>query len=182
MAHTFDDATTLARREFWKGSVGSFGEDDVRLPDGRRITLGVLHHPGAAAVVPLLPDGRVVLLRQYRYAVRATLWEVPAGKLDEGEAPETCARRELEEETGYTASKLLPLGSIFMTPGFCDERIHLYLATGLQPGRRSPMADESIYTELMPLPAAVRMAQAGEICDAKSVIALLRAAQAIDGG
>src|SRR5688572_28543588 len=107
MAHVFDDATTLARREVWKGSVGRFGEDDVSLPDGRRITLGVLHHLGASAIVPLLNDGRVVLLRQYRYAIRKTLWEIPAGNLDPGEAPEACALRELKEETGYTAKTLI---------------------------------------------------------------------------
>jgi ADP-ribose pyrophosphatase len=175
MTHVFDDATTLARREIWKGSVGAFGEDDIRLPDGRQFTLGVLHHPGASAVVPLLSDGRVVLLRQYRYAVRQTLWEVPAGKLDPGEHPDACARRELREETGYTAAALESLGSIVVTPGYSDERIHLYAARGLREGERALAADESIHSTAVAFDEAVRMALAGEISDAKTVIALLRA-------
>lgn len=182
MAHVFEDATTLARRELWKGSVGRFGEDDVRLPDGRRFTLGVLQHPGASAVVPLLDDGRVVLLRQYRYAVRETLWEVPAGKLDPGEAPEVCARRELQEEAGYTAETLVSLGTVCMTPGFSDERIHLYVARNLREGQRSLAPDESIHSELLRFEEALRMAEEGEISDAKTVIALLRARRVIGQG
>ena len=120
MTYVFDDAKTLSRREIWAGSVGRFGEDEIELPDGRRFTLGLLHHPGAAAIVPILDDGRVLLLRQYRYAARQTLWEVPAGKLDAGESPEAGAKRELEEETGYVADSLVSLGAILVTPGYSD--------------------------------------------------------------
>ncbi|HKU43616.1 MAG TPA: NUDIX hydrolase [Polyangiales bacterium] len=175
MAYVFEPGTLLARRELWQGSVGRFGEEDVRLADGRELTLAVLKHPGACAVVPLLPDGRVVLLRQYRWAVRDTLWEVPAGKLDAGEALETCARRELREETGYDAGELVALGSLLMTPGFCDERIHLYLARELRPGPQRLAHDESLQCTPLPFEDAVGMAERGEICDAKSVTALLRA-------
>jgi len=177
MAHQYDEARTLARREIWQGSVGRFGEEDIRLPDGRSFTLGILKHPGACAVVPLLADGRVVLLRQYRHAVRETLWEVPAGKLDPGEALELCARRELQEETGYAAGELVSLGSICVTPGYSDERIHLYLGRELTPGPQALAANESIQCTELPLTEAVRMAQDGEISDAKSAIALLRAAR-----
>jgi len=175
MAYVFDDATTLSRREIWSGSVGKFGEDEIALPDGRRFTLGLLKHPGASAVVPLLEDGRVLLLRQYRYAVRQTLWEVPAGKLDPGESPETGALRELEEETGYTAESLVSLGAIYVTPGYSDEVIHLWLARGLREGQRAHAPDESIHCTELPFDRALRMAEEGEIADAKTVISLLRA-------
>jgi ADP-ribose pyrophosphatase len=166
---------TLARREVWTGSVGRFGEEDVELADGRSFTLGILQHPGACAVVPLLADGRVVLLRQYRHAVRETLWEIPAGKLDPGESVETCALRELREETGYSAGRLIALGTICVTPGYSDERIHLFAAVELTAGAQQLGADEVITTSELPFEQAVRMALDGEISDAKSVIALLRA-------
>lgn len=182
MAYVFDDAKTLSRREIWTGSVGKFDEHDIELPDGRSFTLGVLAHPGASAVVPLLDDRRVLLLRQYRYAVRQTLWEVPAGKLDPGETPEAGAVRELEEETGYVADSLVSLGSVFVTPGYSDERIHLYLARGLREGTRAHAPDESIHCTELPLERAIRMAEEGEIADAKTVIALLRARSLLQRG
>jgi ADP-ribose pyrophosphatase len=175
MTYVYDEAETLARREIWQGSVGRFGEEDILLPDGRRFSLGILKHPGACAVVPLLADGRVVLLRQYRHAVRETLWEIPAGKIDPGEALETCARRELQEETGYRAGELVPLGSICVTPGYSDERIHLFVARKLTPGQQALTQSESIQCTQLPLTEALRMAEDGEISDAKSVIGLWRA-------
>ena len=101
MAYEYDQGQTLARREIWQGSVGRFGEEDIRLADGRQLTLGILKHPGACAVVPLLADGRVVLLRQYRHAVRETLSGLAAGKRVAGDALEACARRELREQLIY---------------------------------------------------------------------------------
>jgi ADP-ribose pyrophosphatase len=182
MAHAFDEAKTLARREVWRGSVGRFGEEDVLLPDGRQFSLGILKHPGACAVVPLLSDGRVLLLRQYRHAVRQTLWEVPAGKLDAGEARETCALRELKEETGYSAGRLSTLGTICVTPGYSDELIHLYLAQDLTPGPQALTPNESIVCMPVPLADAVSMAESGEVSDAKTAIALLRARSLIQTG
>jgi ADP-ribose pyrophosphatase len=179
VAHEFEPAKQLARRELWQGNVGRFGEDDIELPDGRRITIAVLKHPGACAVVPLLDDGRIVMLRQYRYAVRETLWEIPAGKIDPGEPLEACAHRELEEETGYKAGQLIPLGSIVMTPGFCDERIHLYLACDLRPGKQALEINESLECTPLRFEAALEMAENGEINDAKTVVALLRASRQI---
>jgi ADP-ribose pyrophosphatase len=181
MAHSFKEANTLARREVWRGSVGQFGEEDVLLPDGRQFKLAILKHPGACAVVPLLADGRVLLLRQYRHAVRQTLWEVPAGKLDAGEALEACALRELKEETGYVAGRLTSLGTICVTPGYSDELIHLYLAQDLTPGAQALAANESIVCSALPLSEAVAMAETGEVSDAKTAIALLRARRAALG-
>lgn len=175
MSEDFDEARTLQRREIWQGSVGRFGEEDVHLPDGRAFTLAILKHPGACAVVPLLDNGHVVLLRQYRHAVRETLWEVPAGKLDPGESLEACALRELHEETGYRAGRLEALGAIAVTPGYSDERIHLYVARELTAGAQALSANESIICTELPFERAVQMAEQGEISDAKSVIALLRA-------
>lgn len=181
MAHAFDRATTLARREVWQGSVGKFGEEDIQLADGRRFTLGILQHPGACAVVPVLRGSRVVLLRQYRHAVRQTLWEVPAGKLDPGESVESCALRELKEETGYTAGQLTSLGTICVTPGYSDERIHLFLARELTSGAQDLAANESIVCVELPFSEALRMAQEGEVSDAKTAIALLRAQRYLVG-
>jgi ADP-ribose pyrophosphatase len=175
MTHDFGIARTRARRELWQGSVGRFGEEDVVLPDGRELHLAVLQHPGACAIVPLQPNGDVVLLRQYRHAVRETLWEVPAGKLDPGESLESCALRELREETGYAAGRLIALGHICVTPGYSDERIHLFAACDLRAGDPSLSANESIVSTHMPFEQALRMAEEGEISDAKSAIALFRA-------
>jgi len=175
MAHNFSPAKTLERKEIWRGSVGSFGEDDVELPNGRRTTLALLKHPGAAAVVPFVDEEHVLLLRQYRYAAGDTLWEIPAGKLDPQESPEHCALRELEEETGYSAERLTSLGHILTTPGFTDEVIHLYAAFDLKRGTLNLDADEAIETEILPFATVVTMACTGEIRDGKSVAALLRA-------
>jgi ADP-ribose pyrophosphatase len=148
----------------------------VELPDGRRCELAVLHHPGASAVVPFVSDTDVLLLRQFRYAAGGTVWEVPAGKLDPGESPEVCAGRELEEETGYVAGTLTRLGQTLTTPGFTDEVIHLFVARDLSPGRRNLDPTETIEVERVPLVRAVEMVRQGEILDAKSVIAILLAA------
>lgn len=175
MSHEFKKARTVGRRELWKGSVGSFGEDEVELPDGKHIRLALLKHPGAAAVVPFLDKDSVLLLRQYRYAAGDTLWEIPAGKLDPGEAPEVCAGRELKEETGYSCSRLVPLGHVLTTPGFTDEVIHLYAAFGLTQGETNLDADEMIQATAVPFAKALEMARAGVINDGKSVVALFRA-------
>jgi ADP-ribose pyrophosphatase len=168
-------AELLARREIHRGRIVDLALERVRLPNGHVVELEMVRHRGAAAVVPLLADGRVALVRQYRHAASGWLLEVPAGTLAEGEAPEACAAREIAEETGYRAGRLEPLGWVWTTPGFTDERIWLYLATGLEPGTPALDADEALEVEHLPLAEAVELALAGEICDAKSVCALLRA-------
>jgi ADP-ribose pyrophosphatase len=156
------------------GRVVELVVERVRLPNGSTTELEIIRHRGAAAVVPVDADGMVHLVRQYRHAVGEWLLEVPAGKLEAGESPTESARREVEEETGYRAGTLLPLGSIWTTPGFTDERIWLYAATELEPGRQELEEDEPLTVESLPLRDAVEMAVRGEICDSKSVVALLR--------
>lgn len=155
--------------------------DRVRYPDGKVGEQVLIHHPGASAIVPFLSDPagndpQVLLMRQYRYAASGRLWEIPAGRLELGEDPLTCAARELLEETGCTAAKMERLTTIWTTPGFTDERIHLYLATGLTRGATKHEADEFIELHTFGLAAVLRMIEAGEITDAKSVIGLLFAA------
>jgi ADP-ribose pyrophosphatase len=170
------DPEVLSTRRIHDGRIVKLSLEEVRLPNGNEVTLEIIRHPGAAAVVPVDDQGRVILVRQYRHATGSWLLEVPAGKLDHpGESPEACALREVEEETGYRANRLVPLGWIWTTPGFTDEKIWLYLATELTPTRASLQADEVLTVETMPLAEAVRKATSGEIVDAKSVCALVRA-------
>ena len=169
----------VERRVLWEGNVGSFGLDTVDLPSGERATLALFRHPGAAAVVPFLDRDRVVMLRQFRHAAGGVIWEVPAGKLDRGEDPRTCAARELEEETGYRAGRIERTGAILTTPGFTDERIHLFAAFDLEivPARR----EEHEVIELVPLAldAALELVWSGELSDAKSALALIYAARRV---
>lgn len=165
----------LGSREIYRGRTVRLDVDRVRLPNGREMDFEMIHHPGAAAVVPVLDSGDVLLLRQYRYATGGYLLEVPAGKLDPGETPESCALRETEEETGFRPTRLEPLGWIWTTPGFTDEKIWLYLATGLVETRQNHQDDEVIHLERLPFEEAVDRAARGEIHDAKSTCALLRA-------
>jgi len=164
----------IERRPIYTGRVVDLSIDRVQLPDGRECELELVRHPGAAAVVPVDGEGRVLLVRQYRYASGGWLLEVPAGKLDGGELPEACAAREVEEETGFRPGRLLPMGWIWTTPGFTDERIWLFLALELSKTRQRLQPDELLTVERMPLEEAVRRAGRGEIRDAKSVCALLR--------
>jgi ADP-ribose pyrophosphatase len=165
----------IERRPIYEGRVVNLSIDKIRLPGGRLCELEMIRHPGAAAAVPLDGEGRVLLIRQYRYASGGWLLEVPAGKLDGGEAPETCAAREVEEETGFRPARLVPMGWIWTTPGFTNERIWLFLALDLAETRQNLQPDELLSVERVPLAEAVRLAGQGEIRDAKSVCALLRA-------
>lgn len=172
------DAGRLSTRRAWAGRLLQVDVDRVRIPNGTELELEMIRHPGAAAVVPLLSDGdaadpTVLLIRQYRYAADGMVWEIPAGVLEPGEAPEACARRELREETGADAQRIEHLTTIFTTPGFTDERIHLFLATGIRGGTAAPNADELIETVAVPMSRALGMVRDGEIRDGKTVVALL---------
>lgn len=160
--------------------VGTWVSEDVDLPNGRRVTLETLYHPGAAAVVPFLTPERILLLRQYRHAAGGTIWEVPAGKLEAGEPPEQCAARELAEETGYSARRLERTGEIVTAPGFTDERIHLFSAWDLVPGPTGHEDAEVIEVHEVELAEALAMVDRGELIDAKSIAALFHAARSAE--
>lgn len=170
------DLELVDRREVFAGRVVALHVDRVRLPDGRTAELEVARHRGAAAVVPITEHGQVLLLRQYRHAVESWVLEIPAGKLDEGEKPTCCARRELEEETGFAARDLVSLGWIWSSPGFTDERIWLFLARRLERTHQDLERDEVLTVVSMPFAEAVKAASQGTIQDGKSVCGLLRAA------
>lgn len=159
-------------KNIYTGQVVTLNVDTVTLPNGLTVDLEVVRHPGAAAVVPLKDDGTVVLIRQFRHAAGGFIYEIPAGKLHPGEDPTVCARRELEEEIGYRAGTLALLSSIFTAPGFTDEVIHIYKATGLSAGRQQLDRDEVLEVVEMSLPEAIRMIKNGEIRDAKSIVGL----------
>ena len=168
-------------RRIYSGRVIALDEDQVQFPDGSTGLLAIVRHPGASAVIPFLSNPRgdnpsILLIRQYRYAAGGFLLEVPAGRFDDGEKPEECARRELLEETGCTAGQIIHLTTVFTTPGFCDERIHLYMATDLRQGEPRREADEFIEPVTMPLSDALAKVERGEILDGKTVISLLFAA------
>jgi ADP-ribose pyrophosphatase len=174
-----EQAKLLGREGIYAGKVVNLRLDRVRLPNGKVSELEIIRHPGAAAVVPLTAQDEVLLVHQYRHATGQWLLEIPAGKLEPGEEPDVCARREVEEEVGMRPGNLSPLGAIWTTPGFTDERIWLFLATELEPGEQNLQDDEPLTVERVPFAEAVEKVHAGEICDSKSVCALLRAAEAL---
>ena len=158
----------------YHGVIVNVRLDEARLPDGSTAKREVVEHPGGVTVLPLEPDGTVWCVRQYRYPFSRTLLEVPAGKLDApDEDPLVCAERELSEETGYTAEHITKLTTIATTVGFSNEKIHLYAAEGLTPGKQHTDEDEFINVVKVPLEEAVAMATDGRIVDAKSVISIL---------
>ena len=171
----------ISSRRIHTGKVISVDTDTVRFPDGSVGEMDMIRHPGASAIVPFLSDPtgddpQILLLKQYRYAANQFLYEIPAGRLDSGEDPRDCAARELREETGCTAARLEFLFTMFTTPGFTDEQIHVFLADGLKHGDAAREADEFISIETMTLSSALKRIEQGEIKDAKTALALLFAA------
>jgi ADP-ribose pyrophosphatase len=171
----------IKSKRVYTGKIVSLDVDTVRFPDGSVGELEMIRHPGASAVVPFLSDPRgedpqVLLIRQYRYAADGYLYEIPAGRLDQGEDPRDCAIRELKEETGCTAEQVDHLYTIYTTPGFTDEKIHVFMATGLVAGETKHEADEFLDLRPMLLSRALEMIEAGEIQDAKTALGLLFAA------
>lgn len=176
-------------RPVYRGRVLEVHLDRVRFPDGSEGELEIIRHRGAVAVLPIYRPGEwsggtgaaVALLKQYRYAAGGEIWEVPAGKLDGGESPEACAARELEEEAGLRAGELRRLTTIFTTPGFTDERIHLFLALDLRSGRAAPEASEFLRRQDVPVREALHLVGRGAIVDGKTICALLYAARFCPG-
>jgi len=159
-------------RRIFKGRVVTLDIDTVTLPNGATIELEMIHHPGAAAVVPMKEDGTVILIRQYRHAAGGYIYEIPAGKLHPGEDPKLCAARELQEEIGYRADSLELLTSILTTPGFTDEVIHIYKGTGLTKGKQDLDHDEVIEIVELPLEKALAQIIDGTIRDGKTIVGL----------
>jgi len=159
-------------RNIYTGKVITLNVDTVKLPNGVTVDLETIRHPGAAAIVPIKDDGTVVLIRQFRHAAGGFIYEIPAGKLDSGEDPLHCAARELEEEVGYRASSFELLSSIFTAPGFADEVIHVYKATGLTKGRQQLDRDEVLEIVEMPLHRAIARIHDGTIRDGKTIVGL----------
>ena len=167
------EETTIETKIIHKGKFLTLKSDKVLLPNGKTSTREWLQHPGAVCCIPILPDGKIGLIKQYRYAVKEEMIEIPAGKLDQNEIPEKCALRELEEEIGYRANKLTLLANIYPAVGFTDEKMWLYLAEGLVKTKQSLDADE--FLEIIPtkLHEAVDMVWSGKITDVKTIIGIL---------
>jgi ADP-ribose pyrophosphatase len=162
----------LESRRVYEGRIVNLRVDTVALPDGRSAQREVAEHAPVVVIVPLDKDGNVLLVRQYRLPVRRLLLELPAGCMDPGESAEEAAQRELREETGQRAGRLERLAAFYASPGFCDELMHLFLATELEPSPLAPDSDESLEVVQMPLLEALGLVERGEICDAKTIVGL----------
>ena len=178
---TDSENARVSSRRVYTGRVINLDVDTVRFPDGSTGELEMIRHPGASAVVPFLSDPagedpQILLLRQYRYAAEEFIYEIPAGRLDAGEEPLDCARRELAEETGCRAERIEFLYTMYTTPGFTDEKIHVFMAAGLTHGEHGREADEFMELEMMTLSRALDLIRVGTIQDAKTALAILYAA------
>jgi ADP-ribose pyrophosphatase len=161
------------RSTVFTGRAVSFRVDEVILPNGKHATREYMDHPGAVAVIPFINKDTIVMVRQYRHPVGKVTLEVPAGKIDKGEKPLACVGRELEEETGYRAGKIIKLNSFWPTPAFANEVIHIYAATNLKPTKKNPDEDEFIDAVQVKFADALKMVKNGKVRDSKTVIAIL---------
>jgi ADP-ribose pyrophosphatase len=165
----------LKSQTVYQGRAFNVRRDEVRLPGGRLARLDIVDHPGAVTLVPVDDGGRILFVRQFRYAVQEDLLELPAGTLEQGESPEVCALREVREETGMSADQLMKLGEFFLAPGYSTEYMHIYLLTGLKSAPLEGDADEFISVEPLRIEQAFELARSGVIRDAKSISALFLA-------
>jgi ADP-ribose pyrophosphatase len=163
---------TVKTRSVYSGRLLKVHVDTVKLPNGRETTREIVEHPGAVAIIPLLDNGKLLVVEQYRTAVRRRLIEIPAGTLEAGEAPLPCARRELIEETGYVARRFTKLFSCYLAPGYSTEKIHFFLASRLVPTKAKQADDETIVVQPMGLHEALKAIEQGKIQDAKTISAL----------
>ena len=177
-------ARVISSREVYKGPAFRVTADDVLEPSGVRTRRDIVRHSGSVVILAVDESGsepRILLERQYRHAARQMLWELPAGRIDGGENDLVAAKRELLEETGYTASKWKRILSFYASPGFLAETMNLYYARGLRPGEAQPEDDEVIHVRFVPLSAAVRMVMRGTIKDAKTISGILWLSQSQAG-
>ena len=173
-----DHPNRIAVERAYQGRFLTVDRETFTNPAGEELSLEIIRHPGASAVVATpetrdAPDPEVIVLRQFRFAAGGLIWEIPAGVLDEGESPRACARRELREEAGATGGQLDHLTTIYTTPGFTDEQIHLFLASGVQIAEPDHQSDEFIEVESRKLSELLRMIRQGTIVDGKTIVALL---------
>jgi ADP-ribose diphosphatase len=166
-------AKILKSEVVYEGPVFGVRRDEVLEPGGVKTTREVIMHSGSVVVLPVLPDGRIVLIRQYRHATRGFLWELVAGRMDAGETPKQAAARELLEETGYRATKYSVFLDVFPTPGFLEERMYILLAEGLTAGEAQPEEDEKIQSKAYTVKDLKQMLQSGKLHDAKTVAGVL---------
>jgi ADP-ribose pyrophosphatase len=166
-------AKVLSSKIIYKGAIFGIRRDEVIEPSGVRATREMITHPGSVVVLPVLADKRIVMIRQYRHAAKQYLWELVAGRIDEGEAPRKAAARELMEETGYHAKKFKVFLDVFPTPGFLEERMYILLAEGLTAGPAHPEEDEKIVAKAYTRKELEQMMRSGKLCDAKSIAGLL---------
>jgi ADP-ribose diphosphatase len=157
----------------FRGKVFGVRRDLVEEPGGTRATREVITHAGSVVVLPVLPDGKIVMIRQYRHAARQYLWELVAGRIDEGETVKEAAARELKEETGYRAKRLTEFLDVFPSPGFLEERMHILLAEGVTAGKAEPEADEKIISRAFKVEELKRMMKSGKLRDGKSIAGIL---------
>ena len=166
-------AKILSSEMIYQGRVFGLRRDEVEEPSGLRTTREVITHPGSVVVLPVLPDGRIVMVRQYRHATRQYLWELVAGRKEPEETPKQGAARELLEETGYRAKRFKVFLDVFPTPGFLEERMYILLAEGLTAGEAQPEADEKIEVRAFKLKELKQMIKSGRLQDAKSIAGIL---------
>lgn len=162
----------ISSQERFHGRVFAVRTDEVRYPDGATHAVDVVEHGGSAAIVAVTADDKIILVQQYRHPLKRSIWEIPAGRFDPGETPGEAALRELAEETGYRARSSRALGAVAMTPGFCDEIIHFVHAWDLEPGEQSLDEDERVEVGVFTVEQAQRLAETGQIADAKTLLAL----------
>ena len=168
-------ATINSRKTLYQGRVFNLVRENVTLDNGVTTDMEFVEHPGATAIIPMFNDSRILLLKQYRHALREYIWEIPAGTIDPQESVINCAKRELIEETGYSADQWQKLGEITPVPGYSDEKIHIYLATDLQPAGQDLDRDEIINVHEVDYREAIEMIKTGKIQDAKSIAGLFLA-------
>lgn len=164
---------TLSSRKIFSGKVLDLRVDEVLLPNGKKSTREIVEHNGAVAIIAINENNEVVMVKQYRKPIESAILEIPAGKMESGEDAETTAQRELMEEVGYCAGNMIHLLDFYTTPGFSNEKMHIFLATELKSKKRPADDDENIQITTMPLEEALKKAYNGEIKDAKTIIGLL---------